>query len=98
MRALLSEQLRYFSERVSQVERELLRWHRTSEPSPRLEAIGGVGPITATAIGSGCADRTRTVRGQRYRRSHIQFATSAAQRTISPYIRIFPLRRSTITI
>lgn len=56
MLALLSEQLRYFSERVSQVERELLRWHRASEPSRRLEAIGGVGPITATAIVASVGD------------------------------------------
>lgn len=52
-----------------------------------------------------CADFTALsiqdraiVRGQRYRRSQIKFAISAAQRTISPYIRIFPLRRSNITI
>ena len=56
MLALLSEQLRYFSERVGQVERELLRWHRASEPSQRLEAIGGVGPITATAIVASVGD------------------------------------------
>jgi transposase len=64
MLALLSEQLRYFSERVSQVERELLRWHRASEPSRRLEAIGGVGPITATAIVASVGD-ARSFRGAR---------------------------------
>ena len=52
-----------------------------------------------------CADFTALsiqdraiARGQRYRRSQIKFATSPTQRTISPYIRSFPLRRSTITI
>ena len=35
---------------VGELERQIRLWHRESEPSRKLEAIVGVGPITASAM------------------------------------------------
>ena len=46
----LVDQLRMTQTRILDLERELMAWHRANEASRRLEAIPGVGVITATAL------------------------------------------------
>ena len=46
----LVEQLRMAQTQILDLEKQLKAWHRTNEPSRRLEAIPGVGVITATAL------------------------------------------------
>lgn len=46
----LVEQLRVTQNRIRSLEKKLKTWHRASEASLRLEAIPGVGVITATAL------------------------------------------------
>ena len=43
-------------EEIEVIERRLLLWHRTSEASRRLEAIPGVGVLTATAVVAAMGD------------------------------------------
>jgi transposase len=43
-------QLREVEQKITELERQLLGWHRTNEVSRRLATIPGVGPITATAL------------------------------------------------
>ena len=45
----LGEQLKVVDKQVEQMERQIKLWHRDSEPSRTLEAIAGIGPITASA-------------------------------------------------
>ncbi len=45
----LVEQLRMAQTQILDLEKQLKAWHRTNEASRRLEAIPGVGVITATA-------------------------------------------------
>jgi transposase len=47
---LLVGQLRAAQARIAELEKKLKGWHRASEASRRLEAIPGVGMITATAL------------------------------------------------
>jgi transposase len=52
MRTLLQRllaQLQGLDQQVSELEREIVLWHRQSEDSRRLERIGGIGPLTASA-------------------------------------------------
>lgn len=60
-------QLREVTQKITELERQLLRWHRTNEVSQRLATIPGVGPITATAL-------VATVGDPAYFRSGRQFA------------------------
>ena len=46
----LVEQLRMAQTQILDLEKQLKAWHRTNEASRRLEAIPGVGVITATAL------------------------------------------------
>ena len=46
----LVEQLRMAQTQILDLEKQLKAWHRTNEASQRLEAIPGVGVITATAL------------------------------------------------
>ena len=46
----LAGQLRDVERRVEMVEREIVAWHRANADSRRLEAIGGFGPINASAL------------------------------------------------
>ena len=46
----LVEQLRMAQTQILDLEKQLKAWHRTTEASRRLEAIPGVGVITATAL------------------------------------------------
>lgn len=47
---LLLAQLKQIQERVVQLDREIEREHRSSEPSKRLAEIPGIGPLTASAM------------------------------------------------
>ena len=52
MRALLSRllaQLQHLDQQVGELEREIVLWHRQNDDSRRLERIGGIGPLTASA-------------------------------------------------
>jgi transposase len=60
-------QLREVEQRITELERQLLGWHRTNEVSRRVATIPGVGPITATAL-------VATVGDPAYFRSGRQFA------------------------
>lgn len=46
----LSNHLKELSRQVEELELQIKLWHRENEASQRLEAIPGVGPITASAI------------------------------------------------
>ena len=48
MRRLLA-QLQQLDQQVSELEREIVLWHRQNDDSRRLERIGGFGPLTASA-------------------------------------------------
>lgn len=46
----LGENLKEMGEQVSELERQIKLWHRENEQSSKLEAIAGIGPITASAF------------------------------------------------
>ena len=46
----LGENLKDMDRQVGELERQIMLWHRDNEPSRRLEAIAGIGPITASAF------------------------------------------------
>ena len=46
----LGEQLKAVDKQVEEMERQIKLWHHDSEPSRTLEAIAGIGPITASAF------------------------------------------------
>jgi len=46
----LLEHLKTLDKNVTELEREIEQWHRSSEPSRRLATIPGIGPITASAL------------------------------------------------
>jgi len=48
--SLLVAQLRAAQTHIGLLEKRLKAWHRSNEASQRLEAIPGVGVITATAL------------------------------------------------
>jgi transposase len=52
----LGEQLKVVDNQVEQMERQIKLWHRDSEPSRTLEAIAGIGPITASAFVASVGD------------------------------------------
>ena len=45
----LGEQLKAVDKQVEEMERQIKLWHRDNEQSCKLEAIAGIGPITASA-------------------------------------------------
>ena len=45
----LIAQPQQLDQQVSELEREIVLWHRQNEDSRRLERIGGIGPLTASA-------------------------------------------------
>jgi transposase len=47
---MLLEQWKQIQERITLLERQIERWHRSSEQSKRLAEIPGIGPITASAM------------------------------------------------
>lgn len=46
----LGENLQDMDRQVGELERQIVRWHRDSEPSRKLEAIAGIGALTASAL------------------------------------------------
>ncbi|HJV72669.1 MAG TPA: IS110 family transposase [Noviherbaspirillum sp.] len=54
--ARLAEHLQALDQQVAELEKQIQLWHRQSEPSQRLAAIPGVGPITATALVASIGD------------------------------------------
>lgn len=48
--ARLLENLRYLDAQVDALETQIQTWHRQSEASQRLEAVPGLGPLTASAL------------------------------------------------
>jgi transposase len=46
----LGENLKDMDRQVGELERQIMLWHRENEPSRKLEAIVGIGPITASAL------------------------------------------------
>jgi transposase len=52
----LLDHLKELDRQVREVEREIEQWHRSSEPSMRLETIPGIGPLTASALVASAGD------------------------------------------
>ena len=48
--ARLGENLKQMDQQVEELERQIKLWHRENEQSRKLEAIAGIGPITASAL------------------------------------------------
>jgi transposase len=46
----LGENLKDLDRQVGELERHIVLWHRENEASRKLEAIAGIGPITASAL------------------------------------------------
>jgi transposase len=53
---MLLEQWKQIQERITLLERQIERWHRSSEQSKRLAEIPGIGPITASAMMAAVGD------------------------------------------
>ncbi len=59
MRQLLERlggELKALDKQVREMERQITLWHRDNEPSCKLEAIAGIGPITASAYVASVGD------------------------------------------
>ena len=54
--AALADQVNALDQRIADLEREILLWHRSDETSQRLATIPGVGPITASAMAASVPD------------------------------------------
>jgi transposase len=54
--ARLGEQLKTLDGQVGEMERQIKLWHRENEHSRKLEAIAGIGPITASAFVAAVGD------------------------------------------
>lgn len=52
----LGEQLKAVDKQVGEMERQIKLWHRENEQSRKLEAIAGIGPITASAFVASVGD------------------------------------------
>jgi transposase len=52
----LFEQLRHLDAQAKQIEQQIKHWHQNDADSQRLEAIPGIGPITASALVASIAD------------------------------------------
>jgi transposase len=52
----LGENLKDLDRQVGELERQITLWHRDNEPSRTLEAIAGIGPITASAFVASVGD------------------------------------------
>jgi transposase len=46
----LGDNLKEMDRQVGELERQIMLWHRDSESSRKLEAIAGIGPLTASAF------------------------------------------------
>ena len=54
--ARLFEHLRLLDHQVAELEREITAWHREDTASQRLQAIPGIGPLTASALVASVGD------------------------------------------
>jgi transposase len=54
--ARLLEHLRHLDSEVKELEAQIKAWHRQSDASKRLEAIPGIGPLTASALVASVGD------------------------------------------
>jgi transposase len=54
--AALGAQLQMLKAQILQFDRMIMAWHRSSEPSRRLDNIPGIGPVLATALVASIAD------------------------------------------
>ncbi len=52
----LGEQLKHTDRQVKELEQQIVRWHRENAASRELEAIPGVGPLTASAFVTSVGD------------------------------------------
>lgn len=52
----LGQHLKELDRQVAELEQRIKTWHRQNEASRRLEAIPGIGPITATALQASIGD------------------------------------------
>ena len=52
----LGQHLKELDRQVAELEQQIKTWHRQNEASRRLEAIPGIGPITATALQASIGD------------------------------------------
>ena len=52
----LCDQLRHVQEKIVEMDRQILEWHRSNALSQRLETIPGIGPVTASAIAATITD------------------------------------------
>jgi len=52
----LGEELKALDKQVGELERQITLWHRDNEQSRKLEAIAGIGPITASAYVAAVGD------------------------------------------
>lgn len=59
-------QVHWLREQVGELEREIVRWQRRSEPSQRLAMLPGVGPLSATALVAAIGDPTRVARAREF--------------------------------
>ncbi|MDN0076335.1 IS110 family transposase [Crenobacter sp. SG2303] len=60
----LADHLRVLDQQVAELEKQIQLWHRQSEPSQRLAAIPGIGPITATALVASIGDARSFANGR----------------------------------
>ena len=54
--ARLGEELKALGKQVGEIERQITLWHRDNEQSCKLEAIAGIGPISASALVASVGD------------------------------------------
>jgi transposase len=59
-------QLKEAAYRLTQLDRKIAKWHRSSKSSLRLETIPGVGPITASAIVASVSDGKQFRNGRQF--------------------------------
>jgi transposase len=52
----LTKHLQELDRQVKEFERQIIAWHRSSEPSCKLEKIPGIGPLAASALVASIAD------------------------------------------
>jgi transposase len=52
----LTKHLKELDRQVKEFEQEIIAWHRSSEPSRKLEKIPGIGPLAASALLASIAD------------------------------------------
>lgn len=54
--AALADQVDLLKQRILEMDRQILKWHRANDLSRKLEGIPGVGPLVATALAASIPD------------------------------------------